>query len=139
MIRQNFEIRSQSKFVLISSLLIISIYLFSSCSGNQYLYCGAGDITNYLIINIDEINYNAVSDSIRISGEIQDSLMSEPLIGVNVFIIGTTISTATNFDGKFKLALKYNPKDSLKFTYVGYTPQSYILENFLKEQLRIKD
>ena len=139
MIKQTFEARLKNKILLISSFLIVSIYLFSSCSSNQYLYCGAGSVINSdFVIRVSGINYNAISDSIKILGEIQDSVTAESLVGVNVYIKNTTIGVSTYLDGKFKLAFKYNPNDTLKFSYIGYSYKSYKLKDFLKEHLRIK-
>ena len=54
-----------------------------------------------------------------ISGTVTDRQTGEALIGVNVFLEGTTIGTATNLDGEFTLNVP-NLDGTLVFRYVGY-------------------
>ena len=56
-----------------------------------------------------------------VSGTVTDKT-GEPLIGVTVKIEGTTVGTATDLDGKYRLdgALGKN----LQFSYIGYLPQT---------------
>lgn len=55
-----------------------------------------------------------------ISGKITDS--DEPLIGVNVFLEGTTIGASTNYDGVYAISNVPPGKYNLKVRYVGYKP-----------------
>jgi TonB-linked SusC/RagA family outer membrane protein len=45
-----------------------------------------------------------------------------PLPGVSVVVVGTTIGTATNMDGKYSLKLNEGQND-LQFTFIGFEPQ----------------
>ncbi len=54
-----------------------------------------------------------------VSGTVSDSTYGDPLPGVNVQVVGTTIGTATNVQGQYELQI---PSDSetLQFSFVGY-------------------
>lgn len=53
-------------------------------------------------------------------GQIVDE-QGEPLVGAMVVVSGTTIGTAADIDGNFRLKVPDTAKE-LKITYVGYTP-----------------
>ena len=55
---------------------------------------------------------------IECSGKIIDDL-GEPIIGATISVDGSTIATATDVDGKFKIKVPKKAK-SLKVSYVGY-------------------
>ncbi|MBI2429579.1 MAG: TonB-dependent receptor [Ignavibacteriales bacterium] len=58
----------------------------------------------------------------KISGIVTAKDTNEPLIGVNITLVGTTIGTVTDFDGKFIL-LNVTPGNyNIKSSLVGYTP-----------------
>lgn len=61
-----------------------------------------------------------------VSGTITDSENSEPIIGANVLVKGTTIGTITDFDGKYSLVVPAG-KDVLVISYVGYDDQEVAL------------
>lgn len=52
-----------------------------------------------------------------VSGSVTDS-NGEPLIGVTVKIVGTTVGTATDIDGKYRLDGALGKE--LAFSYIGY-------------------
>ena len=56
-----------------------------------------------------------------ISGVVTDAETAEPLIGVNILVVGTSTGTTTDFDGKYELNL---PSDAteIQFSYTGYQP-----------------
>ena len=58
------------------------------------------------------------ADEIECSGQIIDDL-GEPIIGATISVDGSTIATATDVDGKFKIKVPKKAK-SLKVSYVGY-------------------
>lgn len=59
-------------------------------------------------------------ETIKATGVVKDQ-SGEPLIGVNVMVVGTNAGTVTNMDGEFSLDV---PKGaSLEFRYIGYTNQ----------------
>ncbi|MDX5449208.1 MAG: TonB-dependent receptor [Bacteroidota bacterium] len=71
-----------------------------------------------------------------LSGYVEDERSSERLVGVNVFIPGTTTGTVTNSYGFFSLTL---PTDTgeLAFSYVGYETKVIQLKKDLPELLTI--
>ncbi|MEX0965931.1 MAG: SusC/RagA family TonB-linked outer membrane protein [Bacteroidia bacterium] len=73
----------------------------------------------------------------EITGQVTDAQSGEPLIGVNVFVKGTTIGTTTNLEGNYTLRV---PQDAeiLVFRYVGMESQEVPLgtTNIVNIQLR---
>ncbi|SMG09540.1 iron complex outermembrane recepter protein [Marivirga sericea] len=57
-----------------------------------------------------------------VTGTVTDSKTGEGLPGVNVLVVGTSNGATTDFDGKFKLSIEGDV--SLKFSYIGYKPQT---------------
>ncbi len=58
-----------------------------------------------------------------VKGKVTEAAGGTPLPGVGVIIKGTTIGTATDFDGNYILD-KVKPEDVLVFSYVGFSTQS---------------
>jgi hypothetical protein len=58
----------------------------------------------------------------RITGVVTDANNSEPLIGVNIQIEGTTQGAITGFDGSYELTVP-GPGTTLIFSFVGYITQ----------------
>ncbi len=60
----------------------------------------------------------------KINGTVKDAETNEPLFGVNVFVEGTSLGTASDMDGKF-IILGISPGSySLKVSYMGYQTQT---------------
>jgi hypothetical protein len=57
-----------------------------------------------------------------IRGEIYDGTTMEPLAGVNIRIIGTTLGSSSDFNGQFSITRVPIGTYSLRVTAVGYTP-----------------
>lgn len=55
-------------------------------------------------------------------GEVRDAATGEPLIGVNVWLVGTTQGAATNLDGAFVVRGVPAGTYTVRVSYVGYTP-----------------
>ncbi len=60
----------------------------------------------------------------KIAGKISDGQTGEPLLGVNVLIVGTTIGSSTNVDGEYFILNIPPGTYALKASSVGYTPLS---------------
>lgn len=58
----------------------------------------------------------------QISGKVLDANSGAPLVGANVFAIGSTVGTTTDANGNYSLEAPDNV-DSLRFTYIGYEAQ----------------
>ncbi len=57
--------------------------------------------------------------SFRVEGTIKDSQNGQSLPGVNVYVKGTTVGTASDTKGHYSLTIS-NPNDTLTFSYIGY-------------------
>lgn len=60
---------------------------------------------------------------ITISGTVTDNEYNEPVIGANIFVVGTTTGTVTDIDGKYTLEVP-DKEAQLKFSYVGLEEQT---------------
>ena len=60
---------------------------------------------------------------IEINGTVTDVDTGEKLIGVNILIVGSTIGTITDLDGKYSI-IADEESTSLQFSYTGYTSQT---------------
>lgn len=58
----------------------------------------------------------------KITGIVKDASTSEPLIGANILLEGTTIGAATNVDGYYVIINVPPGKYNLKASMVGYAP-----------------
>ena len=56
----------------------------------------------------------------KLIGTISDSTNSTELVGANVFIVGTALGAATNFDGEYLIPNVPVGKQSIKISYIGY-------------------
>ena len=59
-----------------------------------------------------------------VSGLVTDSNTGEPLPGVNIRVVGKSIGTSTDFDGKFVLSVNEDVPFSIEVTFVGYQTQT---------------
>lgn len=55
-----------------------------------------------------------------ISGLITESETGQPLPGVNIKVVGQSVGTTTDFDGKFSLQVNQNPPFSIEISLIGY-------------------
>ena len=62
------------------------------------------------------------------------SHMGETIEGVNVSIIGSSIGTSTNKEGKYSLAVSANRKQSIAFSYIGFNTEKIELPMLKKGQ-----
>lgn len=53
-------------------------------------------------------------------GVVYDSLTAHPLVGANVFLIGTAIGSATNIEGDYRIVSIPAGEYTLRFSYLGY-------------------
>jgi len=60
-------------------------------------------------------------NSSTVSGTVTDQATGDPLPGVNIVVLGTTVGTSSDADGEYKLNVP-SLSDTLRFSFVGYTP-----------------
>ncbi len=60
-----------------------------------------------------------------LKGTVTDGYDDEPLIGVSVFIVGTSMGTASDADGKFLVRRIPSGDIQVRFSYVGYETQVF--------------
>jgi iron complex outermembrane receptor protein len=58
----------------------------------------------------------------EITGKVTDADNGDPLIGVNILVVGTSSGSVTDFDGSYTLRLPQG-SNVLEFSYTGYTTQ----------------
>ena len=75
---------------------------------------------NKIIILKKEVAKTAIKENREITGSVVDE-NNIPLLGVTVFIKGTTTGTATNIDGKFNISAATG--NEIVFEYIGYQTQ----------------
>jgi outer membrane receptor protein involved in Fe transport len=65
-----------------------------------------------------------------VSGTVTDSNTQEPIPGVNIKVVGKSLGTSTDFDGKFSLNVSEELPFTIELTYIGYTRKTVeITEN----------
>lgn len=67
-----------------------------------------------------------------LSGLVKDAKTKEAVPFVNVGIIGKSVGTVTNDGGAFKISLANHGTDTLKFSMIGYKPQSFLVADLAK-------
>ena len=68
-----------------------------------------------------------VSKEILVKGNVIDE--SGPLPGVNILLQGTTVGTATDFDGNFQFPQKLKKGDVLIFSFIGMASKKVVINN----------
>ncbi len=59
----------------------------------------------------------------NLKGVVTDSVTAEPLIGANVFLMGTSLGSATNIEGEYHISRIPAGTYDVKISYVGYKPK----------------
>lgn len=69
------------------------------------------------IIILFSFGHRVFSQNILVTGTVKDA-SNEPLIGVNVKVVGESTGVSTNIDGQF--SLNCSPESVLEFSYIGF-------------------
>jgi outer membrane cobalamin receptor len=72
-----------------------------------------------------------------ISGTIIDDETNEPIVGASVGIKGTSIATASDFDGNFELKINQQPPFAIVVSFIGYNTSETQVSS-LTQKLKIK-
>ncbi len=78
----------------------------------------------------------AFSQLTKIRGIVTDASSNEPIPFANVYLIGTTIGTTTDFEGQFYFETR-EKADSLAATFVGYKRQAVAIKPFQYQEIQI--
>ncbi len=70
-----------------------------------------------------------------ITGKVADKNTKETLIGANVIIKGTSIGTATNYEGDFKLTTSNTFPITLTISYLGYENKDVLIKQNKKNRI----
>ncbi|MDZ7336031.1 MAG: TonB-dependent receptor [candidate division KSB1 bacterium] len=63
-----------------------------------------------------------------VRGVISDAANSKPLVGANVFIVGTSLGSATDVEGVYRIMRVPVGRYTLRVTYIGYQPKDIEIE-----------
>jgi TonB-dependent receptor len=75
------------------------------------------------------------SQTSKISGKITDKTTNEPLLGTNVFLVGTSLGAASNAEGNYLIPNVIAGSYTLKVSYVGYKTVTVNIELKKGQQL----
>ena len=62
----------------------------------------------------------ALSALEKIGGVVQDEQTKEPIIGVNISLVGSEIGTVTDINGLFELVVPDDKQPNLRLSHIGY-------------------
>jgi TonB-linked SusC/RagA family outer membrane protein len=92
-------------------------------SNNTHVSQKVLGIKHWLIVCVFFLCLSSVkAQTVDISGTVKDALSNESLPGASITIQGTSISTITDANGKYKLQLT-DPNATLLVSYIGYTSE----------------
>jgi TonB-linked SusC/RagA family outer membrane protein len=74
-----------------------------------------------LMLPLLMLSIQGLAQNVTVRGIVRDEA-GAPLVGVNVFVDGTTIGVATNIDGSYQLNV--SPSQTITYQYLGYEEQS---------------
>ena len=63
------------------------------------------------------------SQNAILTGTVVDSSNGKPLVGANVFIVGTSLGSATTDKGSFNINNINTGSHKIKVSYIGYEPK----------------
>lgn len=87
-------------------------------------------VNKLLLSLIALLLYTACANAQVVEGFIKDAKTNETLPYVNVGIVGKSIGTVTNAEGRYKLDLKGHTTDTIKISIIGYRPVIYSTASF---------
>jgi TonB-linked SusC/RagA family outer membrane protein len=70
-------------------------------------------------INLMMVKLKKAAKQETVIGTVTDAQTGDPLVGVNILVVGTSSGTATDNKGQYSLQVK-SLKDTLRFSYIGY-------------------
>ena len=77
------------------------------------------NMRKYILVSFIALSFG-LSQTATIRGYIQDKTTRNPLIGANVFIVGTSLGTASTDEGTYKITNVFPGVYTVRATYIGY-------------------
>lgn len=65
----------------------------------------------------------------RIRGVIQNEKTQEPIIGVNILLLGSETGTVTDISGSFELIAPDNKNPTIRLSHIGYNTREAIIDS----------
>jgi TonB-linked SusC/RagA family outer membrane protein len=84
------------------------------------------EIKDDFVVLLSKTNH-LEEQQIRVTGRVTDDQTGEPLPGVSIVIVGTTIGTISNVDGQYSLSVP-DSENILRFSFVGYITRDIAIE-----------
>ena len=80
-------------------------------------------ITFFILLLLGYPTYVYAASNTNIIGTVKDATTGEPLIGANLIILGTSLGSSTDIDGKYRIQNVPFGEYTLRVTYIGYKQQ----------------
>ncbi len=74
----------------------------------------------FVFINANKL----LSQNIIVSGQIISEVDKQPIVGVNILLVGSRTGTISDIDGKFAVNIHQNKKTNLRFSYTGFITEN---------------
>lgn len=137
----NQEIDTKERFLASNSSGKVVDFLDDAFRGTDIKYFFEND---YIVLTKKEMSSLTKQEQTKktVSGVVKDK-NGEPIIGASVSVVGTTIGTATDIDGKFSLSVSGN--EIIKISYIGYQEKrinigtQVFINVILEEQTKLLD
>jgi hypothetical protein len=72
-----------------------------------------------------------------VKGTVSDRFYHEPIPGANILLVGSTVGTVTDAEGKFEFPQRLKEGDQLRFTFIGYQPATFTVGKETNEVLTL--
>ena len=89
-----------------------------------------------LLLGLTLLGHSLLLSAQSHRGQVLDAVTGQPLVFVNLSVIGTNVGATTDFNGRFELAVA--PGDSVRISYVGYEDQIWIVSEANFTELRLQ-
>jgi len=73
-------------------------------------------------------SFSALLAQATITGSVADSAKGDPLIGANVYLVGTALGSVTNVEGAYRIVGIPEGSYTLRISYIGYRTRNLRLE-----------
>ena len=74
-------------------------------------------------------SFQIISAQDRVRGVVQDEQTKEPIIGVNILLIGSETGTVTDINGLFELVVPNDKQPAVRLSHIGYNTREASLDS----------